>query len=265
MSPSRPRLIRLGAVAAALSLTLVATGCGDDDDTTTADEETSETTEAAAADTQEYCDLVEEMDGQDGPPTEAQLEKIKEVRPDEIGEETDRVADALLTADGDYGTVFSDPAVQEDIGVLEEHDARVCGFEPSDDEGDDGDEPDTEPAEGAQVVPVTAVDYAFEGLPAQVPAGPVAFAFTNEGEEAHELALFKVGEGVDLDALLASEREPTEEEVMNVGRTFTEPGGAATYANTELEPGTYAAICFIPSPEGKAHYELGMKTTFEVG
>ena len=265
MSHTRPRSARLGAVAAALSLALVATACGDDDDATTAAEdetsETSETTEAAAADTQEYCDLVEEMDGQDGPPTEAQLEKIKEIRPDEIGEATDRVADALLTAEGDYGSVFSDPAVQEDIGVLEEHDARVCGFETS--EGEE--EPDTEPAEGAQVIPVTGVDFAFEGIPAEVPAGPVAFEFTNNGEAAHEMAIFKLGEGVELDPLLAAEREPTEEEATEAGGTFSEPGGEPTYANTELEPGTYAVVCFIPGPEGKAHYELGMKTTFEVG
>ena len=262
MSHARSRPVRLGAVAAALSLALVATACGDDDDATTAaEDETSETTEAAA-DTQEYCDFVEEMDSQDGPPTEAQLEKIKELRPDEIGEETDRVADAFLAADGDFGKVFSDPSIEEDLGVMEEHDARVCGFETPEDEED---EPDTEPAEGAQVVPVTAVDFAFEGLPAQVPAGPVAFEFTNNGEAAHEMAIFKLGEGVDLDALLASEEEPTEEEATEAGGTFSEPGGEVTYANTDLQPGTYAVVCFIPGPEGKAHYELGMKTTFEVG
>ena len=32
----------------------------------------------------------------------------------------------------------------------------------------------------------------------------------------------------------------------------------------DLEPGTYALVCFIPGPGGEAHYELGMKTTFTV-
>ena len=37
------------------------------------------------------------------------------------------------------------------------------------------------------------------------------------------------------------------------------------YLNAEeLTPGTYAVVCFIPGPEGKAHHELGMKTTFTV-
>jgi uncharacterized cupredoxin-like copper-binding protein len=266
MSRVSPVTRRLRMLAALTCLSLVAVACGDDDDEPTAAGDETTTTaadgEGAGGETDEYCALVEEMDGQDGPPTNEQLEQIKELAPDAVAEDTEFVADAFIEADGDFGKVFSDPEVEERLGRLEDHDAEVCGFEtPENDE----DEPETEPIEGAQVVPVTAVDFAFEGIPAEIPAGPTSFEFTNDGEAAHEMALFKLGEGVDLDALLASEEEPTESEAQDIGFTFAPPGEGGVYLNAEdLAAGTYAVVCFIPGPEGKPHYDLGMKTTFTV-
>ncbi len=217
---------------------------------------------AVAPENEEYCAAIEELDTQDGPPTNEQLERIKEIRPDSVGEDTDMVADAFIAAEGDFGKVFSDPEVEAALGRMEEHDAEVCGFE----EGEEEDEEvATEPLEGAQVIPVTGVDYGFEGIPAEVPAGAVSFEFTNEGEAAHEMAVFKLGEGVDLDELLSRDEEPSDEEAQDVTGTFAPPGQGGAFANAEdLTPGTYAVVCFIPGPEGKAHYELGMKTTFTV-
>lgn len=259
---------RLRLLAAFTCLALVAVACGDDDDEAATADETTTTTaaegegEGDGADS-EYCQLAEEMDSQDGPPTPEQLEAIREAAPEEIKAEADFVVDAFIAAEGDFGKVFSDPAVEENLGAIEEYDAEVCGIESGG--GEEGeDEPETEPTEGAQVVPVTAVDFAFEGLPAEIPAGPTSFEFTNEGEAAHEMAIFKLGEGVVLDELLASEEEPSEEEAQEAGGTFAPPGEGGVYANTELEPGTYAVVCFIPGPEGKPHYDLGMKTTFTV-
>lgn len=270
MTTTTTRTRRVKAVAVLCAFGLLAVACGDDDDDTEAStgDDTSTTVAegaefAVAPENEEYCAFVEELDGQDGPPTNEQLERIKEIRPDSIGEDTDMVADAFLAADGDFGQVFSDPEIEAAFGRMEEHDAEVCGFD--DDGGEEDDEVATEPLEGAEVVPVTAVDFAFEGLPAEVPAGAVSFELTNEGESAHEMVMFKLGEGVDLDALLAAEEEPSEEEAQDVGSTFAPPGEGGAYLNAEdLEPGTYAVVCFIPGPEGKAHYELGMKTTFKV-
>lgn len=217
---------------------------------------------AVAPENQEYCDFVEELDSQDGPPTNEQLERMKEIRPDAVGEDTDMVADAFIAADGDFGKVFSDPEIEEAFGRMEAHDAEVCGFETE--EGEE-DEVATEPLDGAEVIPVTAVDFGFEGIPSEVAAGPVSFELTNDGEAAHEMALFRLGEGVELDALLAAEEEPSDEEAQDIGFTFAAPGEGGAYLNAEeLTPGTYAVVCFIPGPEGKAHHELGMKTTFTV-
>lgn len=218
---------------------------------------------AVAPENEEYCGFVEELDGQDGPPTADQMERLKEIRPDEVGEDTDMVADAFIAADGDMGQVFSDPAIEEAFGRMEEHDAEVCGFETAENEEE---EIATEPLEGAEVIPVTGVDFDFEGIPAQVPAGAVSFEFSNEGEVAHEMAVFKLGEGVDMDELLGRDEEASEDEAQEVGFTFAPPGEGGAYLNAEeLTPGTYAVVCFIPGPEGKAHHELGMKTTFTVG
>lgn len=219
---------------------------------------------AVAPENEEYCAFVEELDGQDGPPTAEQLERLKELRPEAIGEDTDMVADAFIAADGDMGQVFSDPAIEEAFGRMEEHDAEVCGLETAENAEDD--EVATEPLDGAEVIPVVGVDYAFEGIPAQVPAGAVSFEFSNDGTVAHEMGVFKLGEGVNMDELLARDEEASEDEAQEVGFTFAPPGEGGAYLNAqELTPGTYAVVCFIPGPEGKAHHELGMKTTFTVG
>lgn len=219
---------------------------------------------AVAPEFAEYCEKVGELDEQDGPPSAEQIEGLRAVAPDEIAEEVDVVAEAFAAADGDMGKAFSDPAVEEAFGPIEEFEAENCGG--GDEEENEDEEVATEPLEGAQVFPVTAVDFAFEGIPAEVPAGDVSFELTNEGESAHEMAVFRLGEGVDLDELLSRDEEPSEEEALEVGGTFAAPGEGGAYFNAEgLEPGTYAVVCFIPGPEGKAHHELGMKTTFTVG
>ena len=262
---------RLRMLAALTCLSLVAVACGDDDDEATAagDETTTTAAEgegAAEGADSEYCRLAAEMDEQEAPPTIEQLEALRDVKPEEIATEIDIVVDAFVAADGDFGKAFSDPAVEENLGPIEEYEADVCGVGGDDDEGEEGeDEPETEPIEGAQVIPVTGVDFAFQGIPAEIPAGPTSFEFTNEGESAHEMFIARLGEGVVLDELLAADEEPTEEQAQDVGGTFSEPGGMTTYVNAEdLEPGTYAVVCFIPGPGGEPHHDLGMKTTFTV-
>ena len=257
MHTTGPRFNRILTLGVAACLALVAVACGDDDE---------ESTAAGDESTSEYCRLASELDEQDDFPDPEQLEALRDAGPGEISEELDVVVGAFLEADGDVGKAFSDPAVEENLGAIEDYEADVCGLGDGEDEDEGEDEPVTEPIEGAQVVPVTGVDFAFEGIPAELDAGPTSFEFTNEGEAAHEMFIARLGEGVVLDDLLAADEEPTDEQAQDIGGTYSEPGGTTTYVNAEdLEPGTYAVLCFIPGPEGKPHYELGMKTTFQVG
>lgn len=250
MTTPRTAPNRAGALGAIACLALVAVGCGDDDE--------------PAASSEAYCALAAELDQQDGPPTVEQVEALRAAGPDEISEELDVVVDAIVDADGDFGKAFADPAVGENLGAIEAYEADACGL--GGDEAADGeDEPETEPLEGAQLISVTGNDFAFEGVPAEISAGPTSFEFTNGGEASHEIVLVKLGEGVDLDTLLAAEQEPSEDEAQTVGFTFAPPGQGGVYLNVDdLQPGTYAMLCFIPGPENKAHHELGMKTTFTV-
>ena len=223
------RSTRIRALAALCAFGLLAVACGDDDDTDAATDDTVAETEtddtvaegdaagddefAVAPENEAYCAAIEELDNQDGPPTEEQLLDLKEIRPDAIGEDVDMIADAFIAAEGNMGEVFSDPAIEEAFGRMEAFDAEACGF----DAGDDEEEASTEPLEGANVVSVTGVDYAFEGVPDEVPAGPTSLEFTNAGEDAHEMGVARLGEGVDLDELLARGEEPSPEEAEESG------------------------------------------------
>ena len=256
---------RAKALAAFCALGLLAAACGDDDDDTeaaTSDETTTTVAEGepAAGEYEEYCAAVAEMEESEGFEA-AQFERIKETAPEEISEEIDYVADAFIEAEGDMGKVFADPEVEAKLEPIEAFEAEHCAT--GDEEEDE--EQATEPLEGAQVVDVTAVDFAFEGIPDMVPAGDVSFSLSNEGESAHEMFMARLGDGIDLDELLARDEAPSPEEAEEIGGAYSDPGGETVYLNAEgLEPGTYAVVCFIPGPDGKAHYELGMKQTFTV-
>jgi hypothetical protein len=115
---------------------------------------------------------------------------------------------------------------------------------------------------------VTGVDYAFEGLPDEVPAGTVSVAFTDEGTEEHEIMIVKLapGETMTLDELLALPPEEAFSHVMPVAVTWGGPG-ETSYTAMELDPGTYFALCNIPiggGEEGAPHHTAGMKQTFVV-
>jgi uncharacterized cupredoxin-like copper-binding protein len=219
---------------------------------------------AIPAEAQEYCGLAAELDEQADFPTPEQLQALEAAAPEEIAEQVGVVVAAFIAADGDIGAAFSDPTVEENLGAIEEYETDVCGIGSDEGDGEDEEEVATEPLEGAQVIEVSAVDFGFDGIPATVPAGPTSFRLTNEGEAAHEMFMVRLADGVDLDELLASEEEPSPEEAEEIGGTFAPPGESAYLNVEELEPGTYAVVCFIPGPEGKSHHELGMKTTFTV-
>ena len=144
---------------------------------------------------------------------------------------------------------------------------------------------------GADETRVTAVDYAFQGLPATLEPGRRLFRFHNVGTELHEMIFLRkkttTTESFDqILALGAENQEEAEGKVDEAGGLFAFPapaaGPEAVDSSTFLDftPGQYVAVCFIPvgltpaaaqaaqqtgqEPEGPPHLTRGMKTEFTV-
>ncbi|HWN17321.1 MAG TPA: hypothetical protein VNO19_00265 [Gemmatimonadales bacterium] len=114
-------------------------------------------------------------------------------------------------------------------------------------------------------VTVTAKDFAFDA-PAQISAGAVAMQLRNQGKEIHQAQLVKLDEGKTAADLLAALKQhgPPPAWMKYVGGPNAAPPGQDVVATTVLEPGQYAYLCLIPSPDGVMHAAKGMVQTFEV-
>lgn len=115
-------------------------------------------------------------------------------------------------------------------------------------------------------VDVRAKEYVYLGVPKTLPAGRVSFALKNEGVEDHEMVLMRrTGDASrPLDEVLALPEEEAQAELAFTGVAFGAPR-TTNYVAVDLEPGTYALICFIPQGEdGPPHFVGGMKETIVV-
>jgi len=125
-------------------------------------------------------------------------------------------------------------------------------------------------------------------LPPAVPAGPRVWEVVNKGAMLHELAIIPVpaeatAEQVNeaLLAALAAEMQGAVFEEQGAPASFgpawdawraapvagvgVVSNGRPVWAQIDLAPGRYAAVCFIPLPQtGQRHFELGMTTLFTV-
>jgi uncharacterized cupredoxin-like copper-binding protein len=107
---------------------------------------------------------------------------------------------------------------------------------------------------------VTMKDFLFD-LPETLPAGPRTIKVINNGPEPHELNLLRLAEGKtleDVNQFLAAPNGPPP--FVPVGGINGLDAGLSGYIEFDFEPGTYVAICYIPSPhaEGHPHFTLGM-------
>ena len=122
------------------------------------------------------------------------------------------------------------------------------------------------------IVAIVANDYLFTDAPSSIPGGLTRIAFTNESvAEDHQAQLLRLNDDVsysDFDTLL-DDPDVTEAEIFAL--VATAAGGPGTSPGNEndnvidLEEGTYALICFIPSPtDGIPHAFKGMRQELEV-
>jgi uncharacterized cupredoxin-like copper-binding protein len=113
---------------------------------------------------------------------------------------------------------------------------------------------------------VTMKDFLFD-LPESLPAGSRTIKVVNNGPEAHELNLLRLEEGKtleDVNQYLAAPDGPPP--FVPVGGINGLDAGRSGYIEFDFQPGTYVAICNIPSPhaQGHPHFTLGMIKEFTV-
>ncbi|HEV2070928.1 MAG TPA: hypothetical protein VGR26_14150 [Acidimicrobiales bacterium] len=264
----RRRSRSLAPTAAVLAVTLGLAACGDDDEAARTTTTAEETTTTAGAETEgevtAFCNGLVAIDTtvatagpgpqlEGAPPEEVQaaleefaatLEPLlvvaEETAPPEVTSDVQTLArlsrEALTT--GNDQTFESEEFKQADANV-DEFMLANCGFEQ---------------------VEVTGVDYAFQGVPKTVPAGPVAITFTNDGGEVHELALARINDDVDesFGDVLQLPQEEALQKVSLSGRVFAFPGASDT-AFLDLEPGRFGIACFIPVGSTPQAVESGEK------
>lgn len=270
----RGRALALGALG--LTATLLVgglAGCGDDDDITA---DAASTTAPAATDAPvtdaagssegagDFCEgfLGIEAAVAEGPPDDPaaieafveeqlrpNLELIDGNEPESIAGEVEVMTAAIeeLAASGDP-SVFETPEYSEAAGVVYSSLDDVCEV---------------------PVVEVTAVDFAYEGMPETLEAGPTSFVMTNEStsDEVHEMSFVKLRDDVDLtlEELLALPEAESEQYIEIFGANLAAPSGQQAGVVVDLVPGRWAYVCFIPTGTsqetdgtGPPHFMAGM-------
>lgn len=94
---------------------------------------------------------------------------------------------------------------------------------------------------------VTLSEYAFGGLPEELPAGVTVVNALNTGEQVHEILVLRINDDVTMtvDELLALPEDEAMQHVSFVGVGFAFPGDVG-HAFLDLTPGRYVAVCFLP-------------------
>lgn len=261
----------LGSASLALAASMVA--CGSEDSGGVASQAVGTSAAETGEDPAEFCEASVEVEAAFGmgpavdfetaPPDEIQaaleefggtveplLARAEETAPEEVADDVSTAAglarEALSTGDP---AVLDGAEYQEADAAIDEYMLGECGFEQ---------------------LESTGVDYEYEGIPDSIDAGTVAVTFHNEGEEMHEIGLARINDDVTmpLEELLALPEEQAMTMVTFTGAAFAEPGASDT-TFLQLEPGRYAAVCFVPEGtthdtegSGPPHFTLGMVAEF---
>ena len=115
------------------------------------------------------------------------------------------------------------------------------------------------------VVNVTAKDFAFDA-PDSIPAGVTTFRLTNQGPNIHHLQLLKFEEGKTLADFQAAMKVPgpPPKWVVAAGGPTPPPTGETATATLAIEPGNYAMVCFVDTPDHVPHIMKGMARALTV-
>lgn len=260
------------AVAFATCAAGVLGACGDDDPENDASTTDAPTTAAAApspgegpTDLAAFCDpYVDTTLMISGEPDPAALTEnntlIVDNAPAEIAESAKVMTEAVtqvLESGGEDFSAFETPEFTEAQAQVDPFVFENCEFDTA--------------------LAVKGVDFGFTGLPETVDAGRVAILFTNEGAEAHEIAVMRRKDGVteSFEELLSLPEEEAMGKVTPVGGAFAPTTDSRALLVGNFEPGDYIAICFVPTGttmsdgamtegSGAPHFAHGMQQEFTV-
>ena len=230
--------------------------CGDDDDTETGSASAPTETTAAgdegeqAAGDGDFCTAYQEL--LDGDPSPDAVREVASIAPEAAKEPLETIAAGFEEQGEEF---FESEEFGESFSAL----GAVAGEECAD-----------------ETIAVTAIDYGYEGMPSEVSAGTVNIELTNEGNELHEMVVFRKNDDTtqSFDEIFAIEDQAEAEAlVTEAGGAFAAPGASSSGLFDLSEPGEYVAVCFIPvgsTPEaeessGPPHFTQGMKAEFTVG
>lgn len=120
-------------------------------------------------------------------------------------------------------------------------------------------------AAGAQVLEITAFDYAFT-MPDSVSAGLTEVHLLNQGPELHHVQIIRLEEGKRLADLYRAFQAggPPPAWMREVGGPNAPVPTGTSITALNLEPGRHVVVCFIPSPDGTPHIVKGMMKEFVV-
>ncbi|MFO7661009.1 MAG: hypothetical protein R6X18_00305 [Chloroflexota bacterium] len=126
-----------------------------------------------------------------------------------------------------------------------------------------GDAPANEPE---ATLTIEMADFTFD-MPDTLDTGEAVIRIVNDGPEPHEWNVLRLVDGATMDDVTNFMHAPDgPPPFVPVGGLNGLDAGRAGYVEIDFEPGTYIAICHIPSPaaEGAPHSELGMVHVFTV-
>lgn len=245
-----PRRAGAGLLAVSVGAALVLGACGDDDDnadvsdaapaTVAAGTTTAATAAAAPAQAATsgacapYFEITAQFNGDPDPELlTAALDDLDANAPPEVADSvglTTSAARQVLDSGGEDFSPFETPEFMAARNDINGWAFENCEFDAT--------------------YEVTATEYAFEGMPAEVEAGLIAVKLTNEGQEAHELGVVRRLEGTTeaWDELLQMPWEELDVKVEFLGSGFAPTTGSAGYAFIDTSAGgEYAALCFVPT------------------
>jgi hypothetical protein len=122
------------------------------------------------------------------------------------------------------------------------------------------------PASKPAIVTVHASEFAFTA-PKSAPAGTITFHMVNDGRQLHHVAIIKLLNGKTVGDFMEAMKKPGPPPawVVAVGGPNAVVPGQSADATLTLEPGSYALVCFVPSPgDPTPHVMKGMISALTV-